>query len=45
MARPQRRSSGLTARETTAAYSVAPVLVDSNVLIDVLEDEPRMPFG
>ena len=41
MARPRRRSSRITARETAAAYAVAPVMVDSNVLIDVLENDPR----
>lgn len=41
MARPRRRSSHLTARETAAAYAIAPVMVDSNVLIDVLENDPR----
>ncbi len=41
MARPRRRPSGLTARETAAAYAVAPVIVDSNVLIDILENDPH----
>jgi len=41
MARRRRRSSGLTARETAAAYAVAPVIVDSNVIIDVLENDPH----
>ena len=41
MARLRRRFSGLTARETAAAYAVAPVIVDSNVIIDVLENDPR----
>ena len=41
MARHRRRTSRLTARETAAAYAVAPVMVDSNVLIDILENDPR----
>ena len=41
MARHRRRSARLTAHETAAAYAVAPVIVNSNVIIDILESDPR----